>query len=215
MKASEVLIATQTLWKNAGLYTGALDGIPGPKTSEASQKLFQNALDELHANNTANSILTGTKGNFKVEVIQGDLWVRNVRATCFGGSGDDMDSGETASGFSTKGHPSLKAVSLPMNYNGPNSATKKALSGSPIPWMPFGLHSDGSENHDGAWVEIFFGNGAHEVVPTIDLGPNIDRFPNNGIDCTIALARVANPRATANNFEAIVSYRIIDGVRFI
>ncbi len=126
-----------------------------------------------------------------------------------------MDSGETASGYSTKNHPFLKAVSLPMNYVGTSLATRKALSGSPIPMMPFGLHADGSENRDGAWVEVMFGNGERATVPCIDLGPNIDRYPKTAIDCTIALARLANPQATANNFEAVVSYRIIDGAKFL
>ncbi len=215
MKASEVLKETQTIWAGAGYYTGEPDGIPGPKTSAAAESLFQAALDELHNSIESANVLKGTKGDFKVEVIGNDLWVRNVRATCFGGSGDSMDSGETASGYSTKGHPDLQAVSLPMDYSGPSAATRNALSGSAIPMMPFGLTADGRQNLDGAWVQVFFANGKDATGPCIDLGPNIDRFPKNAIDLTIAMARLADPHATANNFEAVVTYRIINGARFL
>src|SRR5262245_32429214 len=57
-------------------------------------------------------IIEGTEGwNFKVFVDGEDLVVENVRATCFGGADDPQDSGETASGVSTKNNPGLKACS--------------------------------------------------------------------------------------------------------
>ncbi len=200
-----------------GLPLEQQDGIPGAQSDGAYGLVRAAALAEYRASRAIpeGSAITGSKGDFAVEIVGPDLWVKNVRSTCFGGDGDSMDSGATASGYSTKGHPLLKAVSLPMNYRGPSAATRAALEGSPIPMMPFGLHADGSENRDGCWVEVRFGNGASATVPCIDLGPNIARYPKNAIDCTIALARLANPLATANNFEAVVSYRIINGVKYL
>jgi len=150
------------------------------------------------------------------EVVGDDLWVRNVKATCFGGSGDAMDSGDTASDVSTRKHPNIRAVSLPMRYAGPDHATRAALGGSPLPMMHLGLHPDGTENPDGAHVELFKLDGTSlGVFPCIDLGPNIARFPDNAIDLTLALARVLDPNATANNFEARVTYRLIHGAKHL
>ena len=66
-----------------------------------------------------------------------DIEVIAARATCFGGGSDPQDSGETASGISTKANPGLQACSLPMIYTGNNAALLKALGGSPIPKVPW------------------------------------------------------------------------------
>lgn len=216
-KAQKDLAAVQDILKAAGYYTGKVDGIPGPRSKAAFDQVCELALAEYHLtqDTVGNGTIKGSIGDFIVSVEGPDLVVRNVKCTCFGGSGDSMDSGETASGYSTKGHPDLMAVSLPMHYEGKHKPTREALYGSPIPALPFGLHANGTPDHDGAWVEIKFGNGKKFLVPCIDRGPDIRRFPKNAIDATLALAKQADPRATANNFEAIVDYRIVNGARFL
>ena len=134
-------------------------------------------------------------------MVGDDIVVRDVRATCFGGANDPQDSGETASGISTKGNPSLKACALPICYAGRSPALLKALGGSPIPKVPWKTP-----------VEIRSG-GKTLIVGVIDLGPA--KHTGNAIDLTIAAARVFNPRATATNFEMQCSYRIIGGAKYL
>lgn len=192
------------------LYTGRIDGIPGPKTDAAFKELCERA-DSEHQNR----VIKGSKGNFEVLVAGKHLRVNNVRCTCFGGSDDSGDSGETASGYPTKGHPDLMAVALPMSYCGSDEATYEALCGSPIPLIPFGLYSNGEENREGAWVHITFSNGKTFLVPCIDFGPNINKYPDNAIDVTVALAKHQDPNATSNCFEDVVSYTIVNGAKFL
>jgi len=130
-----------------------------------------------------------------------DILVIGVTGTCFGGSNDPMDSGETASGISTKDNPSLKACALPMVYNGSNKPLIKALGGSPIPKVPWGTK-----------VEIM-ANGKRLVVPVIDLGPA--KRTGDAIDLTVAAARFFQPTATANSFLLHCSYRILGGAKFL
>lgn len=130
-----------------------------------------------------------------------DILVIGVRATCFGGSNDPQDSGETASGISTKGNPTLKACALPMIYTGKNRALLAALGGSPIPKMPWKTQ-----------VEVM-SNGKRLVVPVIDLGPA--KKTGNAIDLTIAAARYFDGRATATNFAMDCSFRILGGAKYL
>lgn len=137
---------------------------------------------------------------FMAEIEGEDIVVSGVRATCFGGSNDKMDSGETASGISTKLTGTM-GCALPRCYTGSSSAQKKALGGSPIPAkLPFGT-----------MVEVT-SDGETITVPFIDVGPA--RWTKNGLDLSIAAARKFNPKATANNFEAIINYRIIGGAKY-
>jgi 3D (Asp-Asp-Asp) domain-containing protein len=129
-----------------------------------------------------------------------DIVVENVRATCFGGSSDPQDNGDTASGISTKANPALAACALPMRYAGRNAKLRAALGGSPIPKMPWQTK-----------VAITYA-GITITVPVIDLGPA--KRTGNAIDLTIAAARRFNPKATARNFAARVSYRILGGAKF-
>lgn len=130
-----------------------------------------------------------------------DILVIGVTGTCFGGSDDTMDSGETASGISTKDRPNLKACALPMAYSGTNRALRKALGGSPIPKVPWGT-----------MVEIM-SNGRRLRVPVIDLGPG--KRTGDAIDLTIAAARFFDGKATANDFMIQCSYRIIGGAKHL
>jgi len=132
-----------------------------------------------------------------------DIIVLNARATCFGGGGDPQDSGETASGISTKKNPMLAACALPMIYTGKNKALIEALGGSPIPKMPWKTQ-----------VEVFTLDGKVSItVPVIDLGPA--KRTGNAIDLTIAAARKFNPRASATNFSLRCNFRIIGGAKYL
>lgn len=122
-----------------------------------------------------------------------NLIVENVRATCFGGSDDPQDSGETASGLSTVKFKWLPAVALPMNTD------IASLRGSPIPRCPFGT-----------LVRVVSGEKTFDF-PVIDIGPG--RRTGNAIDLTIAAARMFDPNATARNFSMTCSYIIINAFK--
>jgi len=138
---------------------------------------------------------------FAAHVDGDDILVIGCRATCFGGSSDPQDSGETASGISTKFNPTLKACALPMIYGGPSKVMRKALGGSPIPKVPWKT-----------MVEIM-SNGKRLTVPVIDLGPA--KYTGNAIDLTIAAARFFQGNATATSFEMQCSYRILGGAKYL
>jgi hypothetical protein len=123
----------------------------------------------------------------------GTLMVDNVIATWFGGDADPQDKGKTACGYPTKGHPDLLGCSLPLDLDDEERAT----NGSPIPRLPFGLHSDGSPNPDGATVIVWpFGRPelALDPLPLIDDGPGLkatsDPRSPHAIDLTVAAFRL-------------------------
>ncbi len=99
----------------------------------------------------------------------GTLEVLDVVATWFGGDYDSQDSGETACGYPTKGHPELVGCSLPMELCNQSPSTK----GSPIPRLPWGLFANGKDNPDGAHVEVWRTDKSEALssVPLIDIGP--------------------------------------------
>lgn len=149
-------------------------------------------------------------GSFKftAEIVGDDIVLRNVRATCFGGSNDPQDTGETASKLSTKDFPWLAAVSLPMDgwrFDSRSKTFHAALDGSPIPRVPWGT-----------LVRITHMNGVDVpdyTFPVIDLGPN--KKTGNALDLTIAAARLYSARASAINFEATVDFTIIGGAKYV
>lgn len=132
-----------------------------------------------------------------------DIIVLDVWATCFGGSADPQDSGETASGISTKDNPDLAACALPMAYSGPAKALRAALGGSPIPKLPWKTNVIVTDRS----------NGRQCTIPVIDLGPG--KRTGNAIDLTVAAARWFVKRATATNFKLRVDYRIVGGARYL
>src|SRR5436190_3725301 len=83
----------------------------------------------------ADNIIHSPGWPFDVEVIGDDLAVKEVLATAFGGASDPQDSGETASGVSTKLHPDIVGCALPMRVD-----KILVLRKSPIPKMPFGVN---------------------------------------------------------------------------
>lgn len=133
---------------------------------------------------------------WKAHIDGADIVVTNARATCFGGSDDPQDNGDTASGISTKKNPDLAAVSLPMDFGNKVPNTK----GSPIPKVPWKTT-----------VRVTAGGVSHDF-PVIDIGPA--KRTGNALDLTIAAARMFNPKASATNFELRCDYRILGGAQF-
>lgn len=141
---------------------------------------------------------------FRVYRDGNDLLILNGRCTCFGGSSDPQDNGETASGVSTK-NPTCRGVALPRRYTGSGSALLRALGGSAIPpHLPF-IHTV---------VEIESVSTGHKTLaPFIDLGPA--RSTGNACDLTIAVAREFTPLASATNFSLQANIRILNGAQYL
>jgi len=148
--------------------------------------------------------------SFSVIVLGDDLLVENTTATWFGGDNDPMDNGETASGVLTKGNPGLLGCSLPMDYQGKSLATRKAVGGSPIPMLPFGLNPNGMPKPGGTNVIVTRGE-VSLTVPLIDIGPA--RWTNDGIDLTIAAFVALGGHRKQGVIP--VSYRILGGAKFL
>lgn len=172
------------------------DGAFGPKTMGAYYLLASTA-GSVEWPSGDDRIISAPGWAFQVRVQGDDLCVDNCRATCFGGSDDPQDSGQTASGISTKENPNIQAVSLPMDFGDRVANTK----GSPIPRLPWKT-----------MVEVTH-EGVTRAFGLIDIGPA--KRTGNAIDLTIAAARLFNPKATARNFEMRCSYRIIGGAKFL
>lgn len=136
------------------------------------------------------------------EIDGDDIVIRNARVTCFGGSEDPQDSGETASGISTKANPGLMACALPMNYTGVDGPTRRALIGSPIPMLPWKTLVRFTDLIRGSSID----------VPVIDLGPARDT--GNQADLSIAAARHFDAGASARDFELRCEVRILGGAKF-
>lgn len=193
-------------WKQIQATLGTTqDGIPGPNDEAALDRLKTAARQNLETGNpvsTTGATLTGR--GITVHIDGEDLLLKNVRVTCFGGTDDPQDSGDTASGVSTK-NPATLGCALPRNYTGPHGPTRRALQGSPIPeklpWKTPVAFTD-------------LKTGKTLTVPLIDLGPNLETTTNAG-DLTVAAAKQFNPHATARNFEMMADIRIIGGAKYL
>ena len=131
-----------------------------------------------------------------------DLLLENVRATCWGGFVDPQDNGETSSGMSTRHRPEPFGVALPVL---PNVAS---TAGSPLPLLPWGTVVKVM------WKATSTNPGSAEFyAPLIDNGPA--RSTGNAIDLTPRCARLIDPKATASDFEAVVSFRVLGGAAFV
>lgn len=153
---------------------------------------------------------------WSADIVGDDIVVRNAKSTCFGGASDPQDSGATASGVSTKDHPELKGCALPMRFSGTDPKTLAALGGSPIPKMPFGVNSSGTDipSPNGTHVEVTDpSTGKKLIVPVVDVGPA--KKTGHPLDLTIAAAKVFNPSASATNFSMRLDFRIIGGKKFV
>lgn len=143
----------------------------------------------------ADHIITKPGWAFSVIVEGEDLLVINERATCFGGYDDTGDNGQTASGMPTKHRPEPFGVALPI------LPSVSSTANSPIPLLPWGTV-----------VKVTW-SGGEFYAPVIDNGPA--KSSGNAIDLTPRCARLIKPNATANNFEAMVSYRVLKGATFL
>src|SRR5216117_984244 len=86
-----------------GIVGAKIDGIWGSKSQAALDALIQ----ESKPTDDSWSWL-------KVRADGNDIIIEPGIVTAFGGAHDTMDSGETASGFSTKDNPSFLGCALPM-----------------------------------------------------------------------------------------------------
>jgi len=200
-------MSARTDWKIIQCIIGTeQDMIPGAMDQAALQDLAERAHAEWQAEEAPPVDYGGarklTGRGLTVYVVGMDLVLINVRCTCFGGAHDPQDSGETASGISTK-PPDTEGCALPRSYCGSDQGTYEALCGSPIPAsLPFNTP-----------VEVL-SEGTRIVVPFIDLGPNLE-VTDNALDLTVASAKEFDPNATATNFEMMCSYRIIGGANYL
>lgn len=165
-------------------------------------------------------ILRGDRTWPFVVKFTGQLLVDNVIATWFGGDSDPQDKGETACGYPTKGHPDLLGCSLPLDLDRQESATE----GSPIPRLPWGLHSDGTHNVDGCFVDVWpfgFPDKIIRDLPLIDDGPGKqatkDPTAPHAIDLTqaafilVAQAAGMDPKRALRNGTIRVGFKIAAG----
>lgn len=180
-----------------GFYTGLIDDVWGPKSQAAYDAFLK-------------TILAGSPTwTWFAEIDGNDIVVKNAWATCFGGSSDPQDSGETASGYPTNGHDDIIACALPLDGYG-----VAELKGSPLPKMPFGLFKNGTQNPDGAFVIAEFDGVKTPSMPVLDLGPA--KKTGNSIDLSIAAAQTIHPHADAQNFKVrLTKYTILGGKKWI
>ncbi len=181
------------------------DGIPGPKDEAALNTLKAQAKANYDPDAVpAQSSATLTGRGLTLHIVGDDLIIRNARVTAFGGTNDPQDSGDTASGISTK-PPGTLGCALPRNYTGSNGPTRAALQGSPIPeGLPWRTPVEFTE----------LSTGKKSTVPFIDLGPNLKTTTNFG-DLTVAAAKHFDPAATATRFEMRADIRIIGGAKYL
>lgn len=163
---------------------------------------------------------------FTAEVIGEDIVVHDTLITCFGGIGngvifDPDDSGRTASGRNTK-NEEISGVALPLNTagrRGIDAATHKALDGSPLPWLPWGIQ-----------VEVIIREFAYTPPDgLVDIGP-AKRVQKPGrpkaLDLTVWAARhfdkhfkpkekQLSPKQLARMFEMRGSFRIIGAAQYV
>lgn len=126
-----------------------------------------------------------------------DIVIEPGIVTAFGGASDTMDSGETASGVSTKDNPSYIGCALPMRRD-----SSPALRGSPIPKLPWKTP-----------VIFTDDNGVSVNTTLIDEGPA--KWTKHVGDLTVSAAQLFDKHATANNFERRLSIRIIGGAKYV
>jgi hypothetical protein len=140
-----------------------------------------------------------------------DLVVRNVIMTCFGGSYDTGDDGQTESGVPDTGALPTPMVALPIR------SSEAATAGSPLaftgPHIPWGTPVT-------VWLEAAGEATAKGPYPLDDNGPLVARYPTHAIDANPSVAHAFSPDypvdKLANSWEmAGVSYRIHGAAKYI
>jgi hypothetical protein len=161
------------------------DGVWGPRSQAALDALIHPTKPD----DSWSFINLSVDGN--------DIVIKDGIVTAFGGASDTMDSGETASGLSTKDNPSFIGCALPMCRD-----TSPALRGSPIPKLPWKT------------IVIFSDDKGNQVsTKLIDEGPA--KWTRHAGDLTVAAAKLFDENATANNFEKKLDIRIVGGAQYL
>lgn len=164
-----------------------VDGKWGPKSQAAFDAV-------VHPSNLNGD---GTWPWIKMSVDGKDILIEPGIVTAFGGASDSMDSGETASGVSTKDNPSYIGCALPMRRD-----ASSALRGSPIPKIPWKTT-----------VIFSSSNGISVNTKLIDEGPA--KWTKHVGDLTVAAARLFDSHATSNNFTETLGIRIVGGAKYL
>lgn len=194
----------QEALKARDLYTGDLDNWFGAK-SEAAYQAFLASMRPKEL--TDEDLLKGTilkpatEGwEFMEAMIVGDdIVIKNAVVTAFGGADDKMDSGETASGLSTKAKPTFLGCALPMRRD-----TSSVLRGSPIPKLPWFTFVHFIDPTTGRAVE----------TQLVDEGPA--KWTKHSADLTVTAAKVFDPKATANAANIPhLTIRIMGGAKYV
>lgn len=134
----------------------------------------------------------------KVSADKEDIVIAPGVVTAFGGSDDRTDSGETASGVSTRKHPDFLGCALPMRRD-----SARVLRNSPLPKIPWFTHVVFTDPATGRSVETHL----------IDEGPA--GWTKHIGDLTVAAARVFDVHATANNFTRTLVIRIMGAAKYL
>lgn len=144
-----------------------------------------------------------------VKVDGDDLVVRCVKVTAFGGGHDTGDDGRTESGLMNDGRdPHLLGCALPIRST--EAATRVsplAFKGPHIPWQTNVRFWEGDDEQDGVDTVL------------IDNGPDEVKYPTHAGDLTVYAASLFAPHIpiheVANRFAMTLSYRIIDGAKWV
>jgi hypothetical protein len=187
---------TNTIKAIQGLLGVTQDGLWGPKTQAALDALIKppsGATDE-----DPHFVGDGMWPWINAKIDGEDILITGAVVTAFGGDSDKMDSGETASGFSTKDNPSFLGCALPMRRD-----SNPQLRGSPIPKLPWKTIVEFSDPVTGKTV----------VTKLIDEGPA--KWTKHGGDMSVAAAKEFDPNATSNNFEKVLNIRIVGGAKYV
>lgn len=176
----------------------------------------------------------GTWG-FVPRIDQGDILIEDVICTCFGGSDDPQDNGDTASGLNTKSNPGFQGASVPMDISkskhvslgASHRIVRKALKlATGFGKTSFGVSESVHRALDGCPIPVLDwftpiqieSNGRVLVTQIIDLGPGKQATTNpsepHAVDLTVAAARFFDSHASATNFEMRCNVRIIGGAKY-
>lgn len=150
----------------------------------------------------------GTDPHIVAEIDHDDIVVRNVLVTAFGYNDPydlPLSGGTTASGV--RNGPDVMGCALPINSRVNLTHDSPLAFSPPLPW--------------GILVKFWRGEEASPsiTVPLIDNGPDIKHYPDHGADLCAAPAHFFAPNIPlnrlCNEFEVILSYRIINGAKYV
>lgn len=149
--------------------------------------------------------------SWTVEVDGADLVVRNITATCFGGSFDSGDSGDTESGVKNTGALPPPMVALPIR------STEAATKGSPLAFkgqhIPWGTGVT-------VWREADGESTAKGPFPLNDNGPDVLHYPTHALDVNPSIAHMFSPSMAVRDLPnkwsmSGMSYRIHGAAKYI